>query len=400
MFRFFSHGENGLASASGETWRVQSKFTQATLKRLGLANKAKTESLILEEVQDLITDLESKAKDGSRPVEVGFELNVAIVNSLWSLITGEKRKHNDPKIQSLLKAVNRGIQLATTSGILLFMPFLIKILPERLFGIPEMRSLMDKTFGFIKDVVSNHKKELNNNDNATEEEPKDFIDAFLLESNKPDAHASFNDFQLEVLTSELFGAGGEPTSVTLKWALLFLAKNPEILAKAQDEIAQVVGQDNLVRLEHRKSLPYVQALIMDIIRLADIHPIGVMHSNDTDIVLDGFVIPKNSFVIPNFHKVHRDLTYWEKPEVLYPEHWLDASGQFVSKHEGFLSFGTGKRRCPGHDLALLEMFLFVSNLVQKFNFKLPPELVGKDIETTTGVVVSPKPYPIIMEPRC
>ena len=26
MFRFFSHGENGIASASGEKWKIQSKF--------------------------------------------------------------------------------------------------------------------------------------------------------------------------------------------------------------------------------------------------------------------------------------------------------------------------------------------------------------------------------------
>ena len=26
MFRFFSHGENGIASASGDKWKVQSKF--------------------------------------------------------------------------------------------------------------------------------------------------------------------------------------------------------------------------------------------------------------------------------------------------------------------------------------------------------------------------------------
>ena len=74
---------------------------------------------------------------------------------------------------------------------------------------------MKKTYGYLREVIAQHKVAP-----STEgEDSKDFIDAFLKESNKVDKHESFNDFQLEVLCSELFGAGGEPTSVTLKWAI-------------------------------------------------------------------------------------------------------------------------------------------------------------------------------------
>jgi cytochrome P450 family 2 subfamily K len=393
MFRFFSQGEHGIASASGETWRVQSKFAQTQLKKLGLG-KAKMESFLQDEVQDLITELEDKSANGAKPVEIGFEINVAVVNVLWAMITGERRPHNDPKLLNFLKAVNRGIELATTSGVLLFMPFLIKVLPEWIFGITEMRKWMGQTYGYLKDVIGNHKI----NQSGAHEEPKDFIDAFLKEQNKSDCHSSFTDFQLEVLCSELFGAGGEPTSVTLKWAIRYLAKNPEIQARAQEELAKIVGSDRPVHLSDRQDLPYMQALIMDIIRISDIHPIGVMHSPSQDTIIDGYHIPKGTFVFPNFHRVHRDPQYWEKPDQLYPEHWLNSEGEFVPKHEGFLSFGTGKRKCPGHDVALVELFAFLSNLLQKFTFKLTPGDCGK-IESTAGCVVSPKPYLIILEPR-
>ena len=394
MFRFFSHGENGLASASGETWKVQSKFTSSTLKKLGLG-KAKMEQFLQDEVEDLVNELEQKSGNGKNPVEIGFEINAAVVNVLWAMITGERRPHNDAKLLNFLKAVNRGIELATTSGILLFMPFLIKILPERLFGITEMRKWMSQTYGYLKEVIGQHKVEEDTTNTETSE-AKDFIDAFLKEMRKPDAHKSFNDFQLEVLCSELFGAGGEPTSVTLKWAIRYLAKNPEIQKRAQEEIRRVVGNGRAVNISDRSDMPYLQALIMDLIRMSDIHPIGVMHAPSVDTEIDGFVIPKGTFVLPNFHKVHHDPMYWEKPDQLYPEHWLDANGQFVPKHEGFLAFGTGKRRCPGHDLALVELFAFISNLLQKFTFKLTPGDCGK-IEATAGCVVSPKPYPIVLE---
>ena len=393
MFRFFSHGENGIASASGEKWKVQSKFALTQFKKLGLG-KSKMENHMADEIDQLIENLEQASENGTKPVEIGFSINVAIVNVMWAMLTGERKSQNDPTLMGLLKAVNRCIELATTSGILLFMPFLIKILPECIFGITEMRKLMKKTYGYLQKVIQEHKENLE----SEEEESKDFIDAFLKEMKKPDKHQSFNEFQLQVLCSELFGAGGEPTAVTLKWAIRYLAKYPEIQKKAQAELDSIThGNSRKISLSDRQNLPYFQALIMDLIRISDIHPIGVLHSPSQDTQIEGYWVPKGTFVIPNFHKVHHDPQYWEKPDELYPEHWLH-HGEFVSKHEGFLSFGTGKRRCPGHDIALMELFMFLSRLMQRFTFELAPGDEGQ-VESTAGCVVSPKPYMINLIPR-
>ena len=393
MFRFFSQGENGIASASGEKWQVQRKFTHTQLKKFGFG-RPQMESFVQDEVRDLIATLKEKSAGGSNPVEIGFDINVAVVNVIWSIITGERKSHDDPRIREFLVAVNKGVELASTSGILLFMPFLAKILPERLFGINQMRKWMKASYDYLQEVVDSHKKV-----EPSSEDPKDFIEAFLAEMAKDGAHSSFTEQQLLVLCSELFGAGGEPTSVTLKWAIRYLAMNPEIQRKAQQEIDDVVGNgDRPVEFADRTSLPYIQALIQDLIRIADIHPIGVVHSPSEDVEMDGFLIPKGSFVFPNFHHIHHDPMYWEKPNELYPEHWLDAEGNFISKREGFLAFGVGKRKCPGQEVAQMELFTFLSNLLKNFTFKLTPEDTGK-IESTAGVVVSPKPYPIILESR-
>ena len=72
--------------------------------------------------------------------------------------------------------------------------------------------------------------------------------------------ASFS-CKLQILCIELFGAGGEPTSVTLKWAVRFLATNPEVQRRAQEEISRAVGQDRAVTPSDRPALPYVHALV-------------------------------------------------------------------------------------------------------------------------------------------
>jgi cytochrome P450 len=175
--------------------------------------------------------------------------------------------------------------------------------------------------------------------------------------------------------------------------------NPDVQKKAQDEIEAVTGGlDRPVEMSDRASLHYVQALVHDLVRLSDIHPIGVVHSPSEDVKVDDFVIPKGTFVFPNFHHVHHDPKYWEKPDELCPEHFLDANGHFIPKREGFIAFGVGKRKCPGQDVAEMELFCFLSNLLKSFTFKLAAGDSGK-VEASAGCVVSPKPYQIEIEVR-
>ena len=47
--------------------------------------------------------------------------------------------------RAFLEAVNKGIELASTSAVLLFMPFLAKILPERYLGIDQVKRLQKQT---------------------------------------------------------------------------------------------------------------------------------------------------------------------------------------------------------------------------------------------------------------
>ena len=398
MFRFFSRGEHGIASSSGEKWRVQRKFTHRQLKKLGKGDDG-IEKHLVDETEQLIRNFEHASANGCRPVEVGYDINMSVTNITWALITGERRDHTDVRMKKFLRAINEAIELASTSGILLFMPFLIKMLPEKLFGLDKMRQWMNESYSFINDIIQQHvlnRMEDAKNNNETED--RDFIDAFLSEMEKPESHESFNDFQLQVLCSELFGAGGEPTSVTLKWALRFLAMNQELQSRAQKEILNNVGDHRNVRLSDRENLPYVQALIMELIRISDIHPIGVLHAPEKDTEIEGYVIPKGTFIFPNFHKVHRDPKYWERPDEIYPEHWLDKIGNFIQRRDGFLSFGVGKRKCPGQDFAKSILFSYIANLLQKFTFKLKPDDDGK-IESTAGCVVGPKPYSLLIIPN-
>jgi cytochrome P450 len=74
---------------------------------------------------------------------------------------------------------------------------------------------------------------------------------------------------------------------------------PEIQARAQEEIDLVIGSDRLPLLSDCPQLPYIDALVSEVLRLGTVTPLGIPHllrNNDTH---DGFLIPQDTIVMPN-----------------------------------------------------------------------------------------------------
>ena len=59
------------------------------------------------------------------------------------------------------------------------------------------------------------------------------------------------DSDLRVTLNDLFVAGSDTTSQTIKWFFAYMAKYPEIQKKCQKEIDEVVPNDRLPELQDR-----------------------------------------------------------------------------------------------------------------------------------------------------
>ncbi|MEE6507531.1 hypothetical protein FKM82_025297 [Ascaphus truei] len=207
----------------------------------------------------------------------------------------------------------------------------------------------------------------------------------------------FHNDNLTSLVSNLFGAGTETTSTTIRWGLLLMMKYPDIQKKVQNEIDKVIGLAQ-PQTEHRKEMPYTDAVIHEIQRFSNIIPANIPHETAEDVTFRGYFLPKGTYIIPLLASVLQDKAHFEKPEEFYPQHFLDTEGNFIRK-EAFMPFSAGKRACAGENLARMELFLFFTRLLQKFTFRPPPGAAELDLTPAPGLTSSPLPHEICALPR-
>jgi len=74
---------------------------------------------------------------------------------------------------------------------------------------------------------------------------------------------------------------------------------PEVQQKAQEEIDRVVSNKKLPGIEDRENLPYVNAIVKEVLRWHPVTPMGFPHLTTEDDVFNGYLIPKGALILPN-----------------------------------------------------------------------------------------------------
>ncbi|XP_044145719.1 cytochrome P450 2C14-like [Bufo gargarizans] len=373
---------NGVIFSNGENWKVMRRFTLSTLRDYGMGKKT-IENKITEEAECLVQKL--KSYEG-KPFDNLTIINAAVANIIVTILLSHRFDYEDPTILKLMAVINENLRLFGSPWVRLYNSFslLMDWLPgahRTIFGnIKEFQK-------FIRATFTKQKTELDVNDQ------RNLIDAFLAkqQEGKPESTEYFHNENLTILVGNLFAAGMETTSTTLRWGLLLMIKYPEIQQKVHNEIERVIGSAE-PQMEHRKQMPYTDAVVHEIQRFGDIVPNNLPHATSEDVTFRGYFIPKGTAVIPLLHSVLREKTYFEKPNEFYPEHFLDSKGNFT-KNEAFIPFSIGKRSCAGETLAKMELFLFFTTLLQKFTFHAPPG-AKLDLEPALGFTSGPQTYEI------
>ncbi|XP_063775293.1 cytochrome P450 2C5-like [Pseudophryne corroboree] len=378
---------HGVIFSQDENWKVMRRFTLSTLRDFGMGKKT-IENRITEESEYLMKKINSYQ---GKPFDNTKILNAAVVNIIVSILLSHRFDYEDPKLLRLMKVVNENLKLVGSPVAMLYNAF-----PSVMRWFPGFLKTIIKNLNemhhFIRETFTTQKKQLDVNDQ------RNLIDKFLVkqQEEKPNPELYFTNENLIALVADLFVAGMETTSTTLRWGLLLMMKYPQIQRKVQSEIEKVIGSAE-PQAAHRKDMPYTDAVIHEVQRFGNIVPNNLPHATTQDVTFRGYFLPKGTHIIPLLTSVLYDKDYFEKPEEFYPEHFLDASGNFV-KNEGFMPFSAGKRSCAGENLAKMELFMFFTKLLQNFTFQAPPGAT-LDLNPAPGITSSPMSYMICAVPR-
>uniref|UniRef100_A0A8C6URF1 Cytochrome P450, family 17, subfamily A, polypeptide 2 n=1 Tax=Neogobius melanostomus TaxID=47308 RepID=A0A8C6URF1_9GOBI len=220
-------------------------------------------------------------------------------------------------------------------------------------------------------------------------DPRDLLEA-LLRGQEGQKSEVISDDHVLMTAAETFGAGVETTSTTLLWIIAYMLHHPEL--------EEQVGLERPVRLSDRTRLPYVEAVIQEGLRIRPVSPVLIPHTALTRTSLGGHPVQPGTRVLVNMWALHHNPTDWPQPDLFKPERFLDGRGGRVSP-SCFLPFGAGPRVCVGESLARLELFLFLSSLLQRISFSLPPAGPVPDLRGRLGVVLQPPPYLVVATPR-
>ncbi|CAN6817708.1 unnamed protein product [Brassica oleracea] len=182
-------------------------------------------------------------------------------------------------------------------------------------------------------------------------------------------------------------AASETSAVITEWAMASLLNHPESLEKLKLEIDEKIGQDRLIEETDIPNLPYLQNVeiqqnvVSETLRLYPAAPLLVPRLTVEDIKIGGYDVPRETMVMVNAWSIHRDPELWTEPERFNPDRFNGGGEGENDDVRMLITFGSGRRMCPGAGLANKIVTLALGSLIQCFDWG---RVNGKKIDMTEG----------------
>ncbi|KAG2318448.1 hypothetical protein Bca52824_011661 [Brassica carinata] len=180
-----------------------------------------------------------------------------------------------------------------------------------------------------------------------------------------------------LLLDMLFG-GSASTFTLLEWTMTELMRHPNCMKKLQDEIRSVTTHNSYALEKEAVKMNYLNAVIKEVLRL---HPSGTLvpRKLSEDVKLNEYDIAAGTHVLINVWAIQRDIATWPPDaDEFRPERHLDSLLDFQGNDFKYIPFGSGRRKCPGIELALALVEVTLVNLVNRFDWRIEVGPRGDD----------------------
>ncbi|XP_030638488.1 steroid 21-hydroxylase [Chanos chanos] len=366
-----------------EEWRTHRRLAHSALQR------CVTESL-QSVIQEQAVHLRQVLLDYKEtPVDLSEDFTVAASNVITTLAFGKAYEKSSVELQRLQGCLNEIVSLWGSPWISALDSFpLLRKLPNPPF------SRLLKEVARRDDLIRGHIEEFKTRGS----ENSITLTASLLKCLEPadtkTKATALTHVHVHMATVDLLIGGTETTAAWLCWAVAFLLHRPEVQNRVYEELCTVL-EGRYPQYSDRHRLPYLRAVISEVLRLRPVAPLAVPHKAIRHSSIAGYFIPKNTVIIPNLFGAHHDPTVWKDPFSFRPERFLEGNGASL---RSLLPFGGGARLCLGESVAKMELFLFTAYLLRDFQFQTADGSLP-DLRGVATVVLKAKPFKVIARPR-
>ncbi|KAF8584806.1 cytochrome P450 [Ramaria rubella] len=198
----------------------------------------------------------------------------------------------------------------------------------------------------------------------TEKKFDDPAPSFCKTINEMQKSNNLTEKEAAWLAVTAFGAGSDTTGASLQVFILAAALYPDVMKKARGFIDSVCSRTRPPTLDDKKYLPYIVALVKEVLRWRIIDPLTVPHCASEDDSYLGYDIPKGTITLSNVWAISRDPDVYSEPDEFRPERYLDENTmeeiEYPDCKDGIHTFGHGRRVCPGAALGNNSLFITVA----------------------------------------
>ncbi|GJE98219.1 cytochrome P450 [Phanerochaete sordida] len=189
------------------------------------------------------------------------------------------------------------------------------------------------------------------------------------------------DFDIRWTANSMYSASMDTTITTVQLFMLAMVLHPEVLKKAQAELDAVVGSQRLPTFEDRPNLPYLDAVMSEVLRWGVPVPLGLPHRLMEDDVYKGMHLKAGTLVFANIWNMLRNEDTWARPHEFIPERFLEPVDEATAKRRDPRPyvFGFGRRRCPGLHLIEESLWIVMATMLHTTELSVEKDDSGKPV---------------------
>ncbi|KAG5306600.1 CP302 protein, partial [Acromyrmex insinuator] len=176
-------------------------------------------------------------------------------------------------------------------------------------------------------------------------------------------------------------AGIDTTTYSLSYALYHLARNTNVQEKLRLEAATLLTDPmSPITAEILRNATYTKAVLKETFRLNPLS-VGIGRILQTDVVLSGYHIPKETVVVTQNQVICRLPEYFDEPNSFRPERWLRDNDvtklkeKFINPYT-VLPFGHGPRSCIARRFAEQNLQITLLRICRNLRFTWGGDSLG------------------------